>query len=327
MAPIEVPTAPWVRPRFTVGGVAVSIEGSVFVVDGLHVRLSNPAKVLWPGEGYTKLDLAAYYALASPHILPYLSGRPLVLELYQSGVEGPAIYVQKRPQGTPGWVREACVPARAGHRVCHVRADEGAAGVATLVWLAGRNAIPLHAWLSREPDLERPDWVAFDLDPAEGANFEQVRNIARWLRGRLEELGLRAFVKVSGSRGLHILAPLEPESMHDEVRSFAEGVAMEVVSALPGDATLRWPIAERRGRVFVDIRRNTYGHTLVAPYSVRAKAGAPVSVALEWEEVDDPALSPTGWDMGLALARLQRRGDPLASAGTARRPLPASPRV
>jgi bifunctional non-homologous end joining protein LigD len=316
-----------VRERFSAGGREVRIEDDTVAVDDVSFRLTHPGKVLWPGEGYTKLDLAAYYLAASPHILPYLSGRPLILELFQQGVGGPPLFIQKRPQGTPAWVEEACVSARAGHRVCHLMVDDSATGAATLAWLANRNCIPLHAWLATETQQETPDWVAFDLDPAEGATFSQVVRIAQWLHGRLEELRLRSFVKTSGSRGLHVMAPILPENRHDEVRSFATAVAEEAVKALPGDATLLWPIPERKGKVFVDIRRNTYGHTLVAPYSVRAKPGAPVSVAVEWDELDDPGLSPTRWDMGATLARLEKRGDPFAAAREVRQALPPAPRA
>lgn len=319
--------ATWVKPSFSAGAWPVTIQGNRVTVGDISLTLSHASKVLWPESALTKVDLAAYYLEASPFILPFLSGRPLTLQSYPDGITEPSIYVKQRPKGTPDWVADSCLPARAGHEVCYISVDNTAVGVATLAWLANRNSIPLHAWLAREDRPEQPDWVAFDLDPAEGSDFRQVVAIAKWLHQRLDDLGLRSFAKVSGSRGIHVMAPLAPESSHDEVRSFATGVAEEVVAALPNDATLRWPVEERRGKVFLDIRRNTYGHHIVAPYSVRAKPGAPVSVPLDWAEVDDPALSPTGWDMGATLERLAAVGDPMAPGYGLRQRLPAKPRA
>ncbi len=305
----------------------VRVQAARLLVDGISLHLSHPEKVLWPGEEITKRDLAMYYLAVAPVALPYLAERPLTLHTFPQGIAAAAAYVKQRPRGTPPWVRQACLPARAGHTVCYVTARMEPAGAATLVWLANYNSIPLHTWLSRSTNPERPDWVAFDLDPAEGATFAQVTRIARWLAGRLAHLRLRSFVKTSGSRGLHILVPLAPEYGYDEVRSFAEAIAREVVQALPDDATLLWPLHERRGSVFVDVRRNSYGATLVAPYSVRARPGAPVSTPLDWEELDDPGLSPTAWNIHSILDRLRRQGDPLAAALTLHQQLPAAPRA
>ncbi|MHB1006118.1 MAG: non-homologous end-joining DNA ligase [Chloroflexota bacterium] len=303
------------------------IRGDTMSVNGVTLRLSNPSKVLWPADGYTKSDLAAYYLAAAPFILPYLASRPLTMQTYPRGVEAPSIFVKRRPRGAPEWVQDACLPARMGPEVCYVVAGPGAAGAATLAWLANRDSIPLHAWLATTANPEKPDWLAFDLDPAEGASFAQVVRIAAWLHDRLDELGLRTFVKVSGSRGLHVVAPMLAEHSHDEVRSFAEAVAREAVAAMPADATLVWRLEDRKGRVFVDVRRNAYGATLVAPYSVRGRAGAPVSVALDWPELADPALTPTRWSMQAALVRLREHGDPLGPAYALRQRLPAAPRT
>lgn len=303
------------------------VDGARVYVDGIELEIPRPERLLWPAEGITKRDLVLFYLGVAPFVLPYLAERPITMQTFPRGVGGSSTYIKQRPRGSPEWVREACLPARAGHTVCYVLAKDEPAGVATLAWLAARTSIPLHAWLSRVARPDKPDWVAFDLDPAEGARFAQVVRIARWLSERLASLGLRSFAKVSGSRGIHVLVPLRPAHGYDEVRSFALGVAEEAVRELPDDATLHWPLRKRQGRVFVDVRRNTYGATLVAPYSVRARPGAPVSVPIDWRELDDPRLAPDRWDMPSTLERLRRLGDPLAAAYRLPQRLPAGPRA
>ena len=296
-------------------------------VDGVEVRLTHPDKVLWPEEGLSKRDLAAYYLAVAPYALPYVADRPLTLEVFPQGLGGRAVYIKQRPRGAPAWLREACLRATKGHEVCYVVAGEDATGAATLAWLANRSSIPVHAWLSRVWSPRQPDWLVFDLDPGEGATFAQVVRLAQWLRCHLEDQGLRSWVKVSGSRGLHVLVPIAPERDYARTRAYADRVAAEAVRALPGDATLAWPLAERRGRVFVDVRRNGYGATIVAPYSVRALPGAPVSVPLDWRELDDPDLSPRRWNVHSTLERLREIGDPLAEALRSSQHLPEPPRA
>jgi bifunctional non-homologous end joining protein LigD len=295
-------------------------------VDGFEVRLTHPKKYLWPEQGFSKHDLVAYYLDVAPYLLPYVVDRPLTMELFPQGVGGPAIFVKQRPRGSPAWLQEACLPATAGHEVCYVLAPAGAHGAATLAWLANRASIPVHAWLSRRQTPRQPDWLAFDLDPGEGATFAQVVRVALWLGERLAELGLRSWPKVSGAQGVHVLAPLAPEHGFAETRAFAEALALEATRALPHDATLAWPLPERRGRVFIDVRRNAYGATLVAPYAVRARPGAPVSVPVTWEELADPRLTPTRWNIVSTPRRLREVGDPLAEARSVSQRLPSAHR-
>lgn len=184
----------------------VSVGRTRISVDGTSLRLTNPDKQLWPAEGITKLDLARYYLAVAPYALPYVADRPITIQSFPQGIAERSIFVKRRPRGTPAWVKGACLPAVTEPTLCYVVAEDAAAGAATLAWLANRASIPVHIWLSRADRPRKPDWLAFDLDPAEGATFAQVVRLARWLRDRLGEMNLQSYVKVSGSRGLHVLA-------------------------------------------------------------------------------------------------------------------------
>jgi bifunctional non-homologous end joining protein LigD len=271
---------------------------------GRHVvEISNPDKVLFPRDGLTKGDLARYYADVATTMLPHVRGRPLLLNRYRDGIDRPGFVQQDLGATGPPWVGRVETPRRRGgairHPVCRNRE--------TFVWLANQNAVTLHAWTSREPQLDSPDRLIVDLDPPNG--FDQARDAARQVRELLDELGLRSLPMTTGSRGLHVVVPLRPGPSHDDVRAFARDVAGVLAARHPARLTAEQRIAKRDGRLYLDMARNTYGQTAVAPYAVRPRDGAPVATPLRWEELDDPALRADTFTMRDIPQRLAAGGD------------------
>lgn len=277
------------------------------------VRVRKPDKPLFGEDGPTKEDLARYLARIAPVMLPQVRGRPLALERYPDGIGANGFYV-KHPSA-PDWVRTV---GTSGGRmmVC----DDAA----SLVWSADQGVITLHAWQSREPALGVPDRLVIDLDPAgDGENaFDACREVARDVREVLDEVGLAAYVMTTGSRGLHVRSPLRPEADDQEVRRLALGIAERVAARRPDEVTTKVRKAARRGRLFVDFLRNGREQLAVAPYSVRAKPGAPVAAPVTWEELEG---LDSARDFGLDL---ERRTCPFAGMGRhARSPLKALERL
>jgi bifunctional non-homologous end joining protein LigD len=284
------------------------------------VEITHPDKVLFPRDGITKLDLARYYAEVSATMLPLVRGRPLLLRRYVEGIDRPGFIQQDAGAGGPPWVARVETPRRGGGAIHHVVLHNRE----TLVYLANQGAIETHAWTSRESSLERPDRLVFDLDPP--GEFEQARGAARSVRAMLEELGLRSWVMTTGSRGLHVVVPLRPEADHQAVRSFAREVSAALAAREPDALTVEQRLARREGRLYLDVGRNAYGQTAVAPYSVRARDGAPVAAPLDWEELDDPGLTARAWTLRTMPGRLADRGNPWAGIDRHRQSLRAPAR-
>jgi bifunctional non-homologous end joining protein LigD len=267
---------------------------------------TNPGKVFWPAEGYTKGDLVAFYRAVAPWLLPYLRDRPLVIDRYPEGIEGKSFY-QKNAPDLPG-VRTAPIWAEGSSRGIEYLLIDDERGLAALANLA---AIPLHVWSSRVPSLDRPDWSILDLDP-KGAPFAGAVEIALALGTLCRELGLPAYVKTSGGSGLHVLLPLGRRCSHDQSRQLAELLARLVAAELPEIATVERARAARGGRVYVDFLQNGRGKLLAAPFSVRPLPGAPVSTPLAWREVG-PRLDPQAFNLRTVPERLARaKKDPLS---------------
>lgn len=270
-----------------------------------RVEISRPGKALFPC-GITKADLAGYYERVAETMLPHLKDRPLNLERYPDGIEGQRIIQQRAGRHFPGWIRRAKV-GKEGGSVEHVVA----ADPATLVYLAGQACITLHPWLSRRDKLHHPDRLIFDLDPSDGKPAE-VRRAAQMMFDLLRELALEPYVMTSGSRGYHVTVPLRRSLEFDAVRAFAQGVAELASGRAPRRFTTEQRKAKREGRILIDIMRNAYAHTAVAPYAVRARRDAPVATPLDPQELADRATSPDRFTLRTLPARLQRDGDPWA---------------
>jgi bifunctional non-homologous end joining protein LigD len=265
------------------------------------VTISNPRKVFWPADGYTKSDLVAYYEAVGPWLLPYLEDRPLVLTRYPDGIGGKSFYQKDAPEFVPSWIRTERV-----RDLDYFVVD----GLEALRYVVNLGAIPLHLWGSRAGSLERPDWLILDLDP-KGAPFSDVVKVARALRALLEALELPSFVKTSGATGLHILLPLGARYTYEETRTFARLLATLGVEAEPEISTIVRPVRERAGRVYIDNLQNGHGQTIVAPFSARPLPGAPVSCPLSWDEVT-ARLDPARFTIATMVRRLEKVGDPVA---------------
>jgi bifunctional non-homologous end joining protein LigD len=235
-------------------------------------------------------------------MLPHIAGRPLNLERYPDGIAGPRIIQQRAGTHFPDWIERVTVPKKGG-TVTHVVASDAA----TLVYLADQACITLHAWLSRVDRLDRPDRMIFDLDPSEDA-ISDLRGPARDVGELLRELGLEPFAMATGSRGYHVVVPLQRRMGFDDVRRFARDVA-RIAVARDASLTLEQRKAARRERTLVDVMRNTYGHTAVAPYSVRARPEAPVATPLRWDELSQPSTRPDRWTLRTIPQRLEDDGD------------------
>jgi bifunctional non-homologous end joining protein LigD len=278
-----------------------------------QVKLSHPDKVLFPADGITKADLAAYYESVADVMLPHVRDRPLNLWRWNAGIEGQRVVQQDIPKGAPEWVARVETPRRRGGTNCHVLAQDAA----TLRWLANQNCITPHVWTARRDRLDRPDRMVFDLDPAPGTDFAAVREAALAVGERLRDDGMEPFAMTTGSKGIHVITPLRRTRDSDSVRETARELGAEVAAAHPDTLTTEWRIEKRGGRILVDTARNTYGQTVVAPYAVRALPGAPVATPLRWEELEDPELAAQRWTLRTVGERLAAGGDPWAPIGRA----------
>jgi bifunctional non-homologous end joining protein LigD len=285
-----------------------------------RVRISHPDKVLFPDDGITKNDLADYYAAVAGAMVPHVRDRPLNLWRWNSGIDHDVVVQQAIPKGAPEWVRRVTVSRRKGGEITKVVGGEAA----TLVWLANQNCVTPHVWTARCDRPDHPDRIVFDFDPADDGDghFEAIREGALALGDLLRSRGLEPYAMTSGSRGIHVVAPLRRGPDSDTVRTVAGELAEEIAAQLPDTLTTSWRKEGRGGRVLVDAARNTYAQTAVAPYAVRAKPGAPVATPLAWEELSDADLSPRRWTLRDVPARVQERGDPWEGIGSAAAALP-----
>ena len=267
------------------------------------VQISRPDKVLFD-PGITKSDLARYYEAVADAMLPHLAGRPLNYERFPDGIGGQRIFQQHAGSHFPPWVRRVSVPARKG-TVEHVVASDAA----TLVYLAGQACITLHRWLSRSDSLDRPDLFVVDLDPSVHDPAE-IRRAARTFGALLRELGLQPWAMTTGSRGYHVVVPLQRRAGYDGVRAFARELAVLAAAREPRTFTNEQRKARREDKILIDVQRNAYAHTAVAPYSVRPRPGAPVATPLHWEELEQRSTRADRWTIASVPKRLVRDGDP-----------------
>jgi bifunctional non-homologous end joining protein LigD len=269
-----------------------------------QAEIQNPDKALFP-DGLTKRELAGYYERVAETMLPHLRGRPVHMQRYPDGIEGEEIHQKQAPDYFPGFVERAHVPRKRGGAVDHVVIENAE----TLVYLAGQACITPHVWLSRADRLDNPDRLVFDLDPPSG-DLDAVRDAARALRELLEGVGLAAYLQTTGSRGLHVVSPLDRRSGFDETRAFARDVAAMLAGREPRRFTVEARKEKRRGRLYLDTARNAYAQTAVAPYAVRALPGAPVACPLDWRELG--RVEPQQYTVRNLARRLARKDDPWA---------------
>jgi len=268
-----------------------------------EVAVSRPDKVLFPADGITKRDLAEYYARVASAMVPLVRERPIAMERYPDGIEGPRFY-HKNLTKIPAWMRTVSVGKKDGE-LNQVLCNDAA----TLVWMANYACITPHVWLSRADRLFHPDQLIVDLDPPEG-RFREARRVALVVRDLLGDLGLTSYPKTTGGKGIHVMVPLDRRASFPEVRGFADRLGAVLVADDPGRLTMEFRKEKRGDRLFVDMGRNAYAQHAVAPYSVRPRDGAPVATPLRWSEVEDRRLRPERFTMKVAARRVDAGEDP-----------------
>ncbi len=259
----------------------------------LEKAISHPDKPYWPDDGYTKLDLARFYDRIFPKLKPYITGRPLSLERCPDGMLGQCFYQKEAPKGLP-----ARTPTQLLH---HEKKDVNyviGGSRETQIALVNLGCIPVHIWQSRAATPQQPDWIVFDMDPISG-EFADAAKAGLLVKDELDRLKLIGFPKTSGSRGLHVMVPLRkgPGPEYEVVRTFAREFCARLAAAHPDSLTVEQRIENRGNRVYLDAFRNSYGATVVAPYSVRRRPKAPFSMPLSWSQLK-PSLEPAKFNLG-----------------------------
>lgn len=274
--------------------------------------ITHPEKVLFPGDGITKGEVAAYYDAVAPVMLPHLRRRPITMERFPGGI-GRQGFIQKDvSKGFPAWLERVETPKKGG--VVHYPL---AGNRRSLQWLANQNAITLHVWPSRTPRLDHPDLCVLDLDPSRDDPASLVEAM-RALHAVFGEMGRDTWVKTSGSKGFHVVTPMTPRATWDDCAALADRVAAALLSRLPGEVTLAFAKAERHGRIYVDTARNRPGATFAAAYTLRPREGAPVSAPCTWEEVLDGRVHPQSFTLRTMKDRIDAVGDLWKALGKAR---------
>ena len=269
-------------------------------IDEQEISITNWDKVLWPDTGYTKGDLIRYYSLAAPYLLAHLRDRPLTVTRYPHGIEGTSFYQKNCPQYAPAFVETVTVTGDEPDKTINYILAQNRP---TLVWLANQACIELHPWLSLHTRSQYPDWLVFDLDPAEGCDFDDTREIAFLVKRALDELGLASYPKPSGATGIHIYVPIEPKYTYKITSGFVGSVGKILEAVYPAKITTERLVKNRTGRVYIDHLQNLPGKTLAAPYSPRPRAGAPISAPVTWQELE--VVYPHQFHLGNMLERLQ----------------------
>ena len=266
--------------------------------------ITHPEKILFPDDGITKGELAAYYEAIAPLMLPHISGRPITMERFPAGIAAKGFMHKNVSKGFPEWLERVEAPKKDGTVHYPVVRD-----TRSLLWLANQNCITPHVWISRAPHLYRPDICIFDLDPSVDDEPDVLRGAALGVRDLLGELGLQSWVKTSGSKGFHIAVPLDGSVRFGDVSRFANRVAELLIARNPDTLTQEFSKADRGGRILVDVGRNGYSATFAAAYAVRPKPGAPVSAPCTWEEIERGEVGPRSFTLRTMAERVAAVGD------------------
>jgi bifunctional non-homologous end joining protein LigD len=274
-------------------------------IQGRDVRLTNLDKIFWRDEGITKGDLLQYYADVSPLLLPHIRDRAMVMKRYPHGAAGEYFFMKRAPVPRPDWIRTCSIDHDSGNVIDFPVIDD----LASLLWVINLGCIDLNQWYARCDDVDRPDYVHFDLDPGEGATWAGVLESAQIVRDALEALEMPALVKTTGSRGLHLYVPIVRGPGQKEVWTFAKALAVELASRHPALLTAEYRVANRpKGRVLLDYNQNAWGRTLASIYSVRPRPRAPVSTPVTWKEIAK-GIRIEEFRLENVRARLKKTGD------------------
>ena len=274
-------------------------------VDRKEVRLTNLRKVFWPSLGLTKGDLLQYYADVADVLLPHLRDRAMVMKRYPNGAAGQFFFMKRAPTPRPAWIEICSIGHGSGNIIDFPMIQDRAA----LLWVVNLGCIDLNQWYARCDDVDRPDYLHFDLDPGVGATFERVLETSRVVRDALDALKMPSLVKTTGSKGLHVYVPIVRGPVQKQVWTFAKALAQELAGRHPALITAEYRVAKRpRGRVLVDYNQNAWGRTLASIYSVRPRAEATVSTPVTWKEIDR-GVRIEDFTVRNVPARIKRHGD------------------
>ena len=323
-ASVEVSAVPHTHLDDEITALARFGESGTWAVFGRELKVTNLDKVLFPGRAaepeVTKRELLAYTARIAPVALPYLAGRAMNLHRYPSGAAAKGFWHKQLPDHVPDWLPRWENPsADPGETTTYLVVDEPAA----LVWAANFGALEWHAWTSRTDRPDRPTYALIDIDPGEATSWSDVLVLARLHRTALEHLGVTAAAKVTGRRGIQIWVPVRRGPSFEETRAWVETLSRAVTGVVPELVSWKWEVRDRGGQARLDYTQNAINKTLVAPYSPRAAAGAPVSTPIEWDELEDDGLRPDRFTIRDVLDRLAETGDPFRRLLFADQTLPA----
>ena len=266
--------------------------------------ITHPEKVLFPDEGITKGEMASYYEAIAPLMIPHIIGRPVTMERYPSGIGAKGFMHKNVSKGFPEWLERVEAPKKDGTVHYPVVRD-----TRSLLWIANQNCITPHVWTSRAPNLYHPDVCVFDLDPMKDDEPDVLRSTALRVRQLLAEIELNSWVKTSGSKGFHIVVPLDAKARFGEVSRFAHAVAKVLIARHPDTLTQEFAKKDRGDRILLDVGRNGYSATFAAPYAVRPKPGAPVSAPCSWEEIEQGRVGPRSFMLRTMAERVAKVGD------------------
>lgn len=268
------------------------------------LELTHLDKVLFPSEGITKGDLINYYREISAFMLPYMKDRPVNMHRFPNGIDAGGFFQQNIQDYFPDWIDRITISKKEGGSTTHLLCNNEA----TLIYMANLACITPHIWLSRADKLNYPDKMVIDLDPED--DFEQVRSAAFYIKDASKRLELKPFIMLTGSRGMHVIFPLNRNESFDEVRSFSQEFAKYLVDKNPDLFTIEEHKEKRNGRVFLDTLRNSYGQTSVAPYAVRARPGAPVAAPISWADLEDKEIDSRYYNIRNIFDRIKHQQDP-----------------
>jgi bifunctional non-homologous end joining protein LigD len=288
-------------------------------VGGRDVGVTNLDKRFWPEQGLTKGDLLEFYRDIAPTLLPYLNDRPFIMRLWPDGISGKNFYRWRLPAHAPEWLERFVYQLQTAQRTAEMPIVDDPA---ELIWVVNQGVIEMHPWVATRQHPEQPTWMFFDLDPVASVSFERVLEVAGWIGAMLDGLGLLGLPKTSGGDGLHIFVPLAAGYSFDEVRAWLGSFIEQLEHRHPGAVTSDKRLAAREEKVLIDYAQNAMGKSIVAPYSVRAKPGAPVSTPLRWDEVREGTLKPADFTIRTVRDRLEQVGDLFRATGNRAQSLP-----
>jgi bifunctional non-homologous end joining protein LigD len=279
-------------------------ETQVRSFNGHELKFTNLSKAYWPKEGYTKRDMLNYYYQVAPYLLPYLKDRPQSLNRFPNGINGKSFYHKNVTDSAPDWIKLHPYTTSDGEKKNFLVPEDEA----SILYMANAGAIEMNPWNSTIFNEDNPDWCLIDLDPSDNNTFEQVILTAQKTKEVLDDLGITGYPKTSGSTGIHIYIPLAAKYSYDECQMFGKIIATRVHEMLPRFTSIERLTKNRKGKIYVDYLQNRPKATLAAPYSLRPKPGATVSMPLHWEEVKK-GLKMTDFTIENAMDRVKKEGD------------------